>query len=265
MIREDKIHAICSTAANLEEDIYNLVAHKEYKQIPKYHQLTPSEETQILNEGFARVTDTAIPDRIFNFIDKFFLELCQKAQAEGKRYFPYEYFYQMLDSGVLKPHYQVSAEDSWVMAAWEKKIPIYTPGWEDSSTGNSFEAWMVQGKVKYEVIRTGLEQMVQLMEWYLETDKTASIGFFQIGGGIAGDFSICSVPIPAIDFPEKKARLWGYFAQISDSTTSYGSYSGAVPNEKISWFKLEASTPRFFINSDATLVAPLIFGYVLGD
>jgi len=56
---------------------------------------------------------------------------------------------------------------------------------------------------------------------------------------------------------------WGYYCQISDCTTSYGSYSGAVPNEKITWGKLTTETPRFMIESDATIVAPLIFAYVL--
>jgi len=56
----------------------------------------------------------------------------------------------------------------------------------------------------------------------------------------------------------------GYFCQISDSTTSFGSYSGAVPNEKITWGKLSVDTPRLIIESDATIVAPLIFAKVLG-
>ena len=51
---------------------------------------------------------------------------------------------------------------------------------------------------------------------------------------------------------------------ISDSTTSYGSYSGAVPNEKITWGKLGQKTPKFIVESDATIVAPLIFSWVLG-
>jgi deoxyhypusine synthase len=59
--------------------------------------------------------------------------------------------------------------------------------------------------------------------------------------------------------------LWGYFCQIGDSTTSYGSYSGAVPNEKITWGKLGVDTPKYMIESDATIVAPLIFAYVLAD
>jgi deoxyhypusine synthase len=38
-----------------------------------------------------------------------------------------------------------------------------------------------------------------------------------------------------------------------------------VPNEKITWGKLSADTPKFMIESDATIVAPLIFAYVLGE
>ena len=90
-----------------------------------------------------------------------------------------------------------------------------------------------------------------------------SIGFFQIGGGIAGDFPICVVPMLHQDLQRTSVPLWGYFCQISDSTTSYGSYSGAVPNEKITWGKLGIDTPKFIVESDATIVAPLIFAWLL--
>ena len=111
--------------------------------------------------------------------------------------------------------------------------------------------------------RSGKQYMVQLTEWYKAITQQYSVGFFQIGGGIAGDFPICVVPLMERDLQIKNAPLWGYFCQISDSTTSYGSYSGAVPNEKITWGKLGPETPRYVIESDATIVAPLVFAYVL--
>jgi len=88
------------------------------------------------------------------------------------------------------------------------------------------------------------------------------VGFFQIGGGIAGDFPICVVPSIKYDLGEA-VRPWAYFCQISDSTTSFGSYSGATPNEKITWDKLTEDTPMFVIESDATLVVPLILSALL--
>lgn len=264
MIREDKIHAISCTAANLEEDIYNLVGKNDYVQIPKYHCLSTEEETKLRRDEFNRVTDTAIPENVFKIVEDHFFPVIAQAEQQQSRYFPYEYIYQMLNSGTLQKYYQIPAEDSWVLAACAKNIPIYTPGWEDSTLGNTFAARVMMGKIaNHQLVKSGTEQMEHLIKWYLEHQKH-SLGFFQIGGGIAGDFAICVVPLILQDL-KQQVKLWDYFAQISDSVTSYGSYSGAAPNEKITWYKLAAETPRFMINSDATIVAPLIFSYVLGQ
>ncbi len=265
MIRQGKVHGICCTGANLEEDIFNLVAHDHYARVPNYRDLSPAEEIALRDKGMNRVTDTCIPeDKAIRAIEKQILDLWQKADREGKSYFPYEYMYQLIESGTIADAYQINPENSWLIAACERKLPIYTPGWEDSTLGNIFVAHVMKGDISsFAVVKSGLEQMASLAEWYRSTSKNSSIGFFQIGGGIAGDFPICVVPLLRQDLQED-CKFWGYFCQISDSTTSYGSYSGAVPNEKITWHKLEADTPRFVIESDATIVAPLIFAYVLG-
>lgn len=266
MIRKDKVHAISCTGANLEEDIYNLVAHEYYERVPQYRSLSSEDEIKLRDRGMNRVTDTCIPeDEAVRRIEKALVGVWKQAEKEKKRYFPYEYMYQLIRSGALKEHYQIDPKDSWVVAACEKNLPIYTPGWEDSTVGNIFVSHVItKGVSSFELIKSGLEQMAHLVEWYRATTKNSSLGFFQIGGGIAGDFPICVVPLIQKDLREE-CKYWGYFAQISDSTTSYGSYSGAVPNEKITWSKLDSSTPRFIIESDATIVAPLIFAYVLGQ
>lgn len=265
MIRKDKVHAICCTGANLEEDIFNLVAHEYYERVPHYRQLSPAEETELRNRGMNRVTDTCIPEEeAIRRIEKQVLKLWQKADQEKKNYFPYEFIYQLLRSGDIRENYQIDPKDSWVAAACEKNIPIYTPGWEDSTLGNIFVANVIKKNLSnFYIVRSGLEQMADLSTWYKENSKNNSIGFFQIAGGIAGDFPICVVPMIQQDLKEN-CKFWGYFCQISDSTTSYGSYSGAVPNEKITWGKIEGDTPRFIIESDATIVVPLMFAYILG-
>ncbi len=234
MIRQDKVHGICCTGANLEEDIFNLVAHDYYERIPNYRQLTAQEEAALRERGLNRVTDTCIPeDQAIRRIEKQVLELWQKADKAGKRYFPYEFMYQLIESGAIKEHYQIDPKDSWLIAACQRKLPVYSPGWEDSTLGNIFVSHVIRNDISnYQVVKSGLEQMGHLIEWYKANSKDESIGFFQIGGGIAGDFPICVVPLIHQDLQEP-ARYWGYFCQISDSTTSYGSYSGAVPNEKI--------------------------------
>lgn len=265
MIREGKVHAICCTGANLEEDIFNLVAHNHYKRVPNYRSLSLEDEANLLEEGMNRVTDTCIPEEVaFRRLEKHLMSHWTAVDKAGESLFPYEFMYRLLESKELEQYYEIDPKNSWVVAAYEKKIPIFTPGWEDSTLGNIFVAACVRGDVsRTSVMRSGLELMKSFIPWYKDTSKNSSIGFFQIGGGIAGDFPICVVPLIRQDL-EENCKLWGYFAQISDSTTSYGSYSGASPSEKITWGKLDKTTPMFIIESDASIVAPLVFSYVLG-
>ncbi len=266
MIRNDKVHAICCTGANLEEDIYNLVAHDHYHRIPDWRALTAEDEMALLEKGLNRVTDTCIPEHeAMRKIEALINKEWQKADAAGESHPPHYYFWEVLRSGALKSEYQIDPKNSWMLAAMEKNLPIYTPGWEDSTNGNMYTAACMDGRIKnVHTMNSGIQTMMRLADWYTEVSKNSSIGFFQIGGGIAGDFPICVVPMLEQDL-ERETPLWGYFCQISDSTTSYGGYSGAVPNEKITWGKLDKTTPKFIIESDATIVAPLVFAYVLGQ
>ena len=265
MIRNDKVHLISCTGANLEEDVFNLVAHDHYVRVPNYRELSPADEEALLERHLNRVTDTCIPEgEAMRRMEKAMLKVWTDADKAGKRFFPHEYFYQAINSGSLKEFYQIDPKNSWMVAAAEKNLPIIVPGWEDATLGNMYAAAVMRGEIKnVHTVRTGIEYMTFLAEFYQGITKNASLGMFQIGGGIAGDFPICVVPMLHQDLGIE-ARLWGYFCQISDSTTSYGSYSGAVPNEKITWGKLGAKTPKFIVESDATIVAPLIFSYVLG-
>ncbi|MFC6999267.1 deoxyhypusine synthase family protein [Rufibacter roseus] len=266
MIRQDKVQAITCTGANLEEDIFNLVAHDFYERIPNYRDLTPQDEQDLLDRHLNRVTDTCIPEEeAMRRLEHTVLKYWQKADQAGEAYFPHQFFYQILLSGDLEQYYQIDPKNSWMLEAAKKNLPIFVPGWEDSTLGNIYTGHVISGDIKnVHTMRTGIQYMMELAEWYTQTaTEESTIGFFQIGGGIAGDFPICVVPMLHQDLQRTGVPLWGYFAQISDSTTSYGSYSGAVPNEKITWGKLGIDTPKFVIESDATIVAPLVFAIVL--
>jgi deoxyhypusine synthase len=294
MIRQDKIHAICCTGANLEEDVFNLVAHEHYVRIPHYRNLTVADEKQLELKGLNRVTDTCIPEsEAFRHLEAPMLDLWREAEEKGERLFPHEFVYRLLLEERVKSSYQTDTADSWMIAAAEKSLPIFVPGWEDCTLGNVFAARVIGGELKrYDTVRSGLETLGALADWYTKTtmgrtvrelepgtladqgsggssraipadQAERTVGFFQIGGGIAGDFPVCVVPLIHQDLL-RPCPYWGYYCQISDSTTSYGSYSGAVPSEKITWGKLDERTPTHVIESDATIVAPLIFARVLG-
>ena len=264
MIRQDKVHIISCTGANLEEDIMNLVAHEHYKRVPNYRDLTPTEEKALLDKGLNRVTDTCIPEEeAFRRLQGHVYELWKEAEINGERFLPHEFMYKLLLSGILEQYYQIPPENSWMIAAAEKNLPLVVPGWEDSTLGNIFASYCIKKELSPNTVKNGIEYMMELANYYSIEAGKEGIGFFQIGGGIAGDFPICVVPMLYQDLENTNTPFWSYFCQISDSTTSYGSYSGAVPNEKITWGKLDVDTPKFIIESDATIVAPLIFAYLL--
>jgi deoxyhypusine synthase len=278
-IRKGLVHAISCTGANLEEDVFNLFGANDYKIVDDWRALRAEDEKKLYEEGYNRVADTCIPETIMRYVEKRLIAVWSKACRENVRKFASEYLFEVLSDPTLEQHYQIPKDDSWVLAAKDMGIPVYAPGWEDSTTGNIFAAAVWRGDVAHHnCVKTGTEQMEHLMRWYLQASgyeamkregkskpSIPSVGFFQIGGGIAGDFAICAVPAMIQDLRMTDVPFWGYFAQISDAQTSYGGYSGAVPNEKITWGKLDVDTPKFMIQSDATIVAPLIFGYVLGD
>jgi deoxyhypusine synthase len=266
MIRQEKVHAISCTGANLEEDVFNLVAHDHYVRIPHYRELSSTEEAALHARHLNRVTDTCIPEEeAIRRIERAMLEEWTAADSARTPLFPHEFLYRVLRAGKLAHAYQIDPRDSWVHAAAERNLPLFVPGWEDSTLGNIFAAHCIAGKIAdVHTVRGGIEYMIALADWYTATSARSPIGFFQIGGGIAGDFPICVVPMLHQDLGRSNLPLWAYFCQISDSTTSFGSYSGAVPNEKITWGKLGEKTPKFIIESDATIVAPLVFAYVLG-
>jgi deoxyhypusine synthase len=265
MIRQDKVQIITCTGANLEEDIMNLVAHSHYKRVPNYRDLTPQDEWDLMEKGLNRVTDTCIPEEeAFRRLQGHIEKIWKDAEAAGERYFPHEYMYKMLLSGVLEQYYEIDPKNSWMLAAAEKNLPIVVPGWEDSTMGNIFASYCMKGELIPSTTKSGIEYMTWLADWYTDNAGDQGIGFFQIAGGISGDFPICVVPMLYQDMERTNTPFWSYFCQISDSTTSYGSYSGAVPNEKITWGKLAIDTPKFIVESDATIVAPLIFAYLLG-
>ncbi len=261
-IREGLIHGLSVTGANLEESLFRLVAHHGYKDFPDYRYFTKQDDTRILNDRMRRVTDTSIPeDEAFRAVEKTVVPMWKKATQEGRRRFWHEYFYELVQAVGTDLH-EGNPEECWLLAAAQAKLPMVVPGHEDSTFGNIFASHVKLGECSASIAKSGIEYMAELYDQYRELSSGKGVGFFQIGGGIAGDFPICVVPSIKYDL-DQPVKPWAYFCQISDSTTSYGSYSGATPNEKITWDKLTEETPMFVIESDATIVAPLMLSALL--
>jgi deoxyhypusine synthase len=261
-IRAGLVHGLSVTGANLEESLFRLVAHQGYRDIPEYRYLTKRDDARILEQRMRRVTDTTIPeDEAFRAVERIVLPMWERASTRGERRFWHEWFYELVEA-VDPAAYQGDPEACWLLAAARARLPLVVPGYEDSTFGNIFASHVKAGRCDAGIVKSGIEYMADFYDRYEELSAGPGVGFFQLGGGIAGDFPICVVPSLVHDLG-RPAKPWAYFCQVSDSTTSYGSYSGATPNEKITWDKLTAETPMFVIESDATIVAPLVLQALL--
>lgn len=261
-IRAGLVHGLSVTGANLEESLFRLVAHDSYKDFPEYRYFTKDDDTRILEQRMRRVTDTSIPeDEAFRAVEKYIVPMWTDATQNKTRQFWHEYFYELIQK--IEPKlYEGNPEECWLLAAARAKLPMVVPGYEDSTFGNIFASHIKTDECSASIAKSGIEYMAEFYDHYRELSAGKGVGFFQIGGGISGDFPICVVPSIKYDLGAP-VKPWSYFCQISDSTTSYGSYSGATPNEKITWDKLTRDTPMFVIESDATIVVPLMLNALL--
>src|SRR5215207_6088581 len=108
MIRQNKVQAISCTGANLEEDIFNLVAHDCYERVPHYRYLSALDEQALLERHMNRVTDTCIPEgEAMRRIEKAVLRHWMEKDQEGQRLFPHQFMYEIIRDGSIEEFYQI--------------------------------------------------------------------------------------------------------------------------------------------------------------
>jgi len=148
MIRQDKVHAITCTGANLEEDLFNLVARSQYLRLPNYRELSSQQEEELLRRHLNRVTDTCIPEEeAIRRIEKTVIDEWITAAKKKERGFPHEFLFKVLKECRLKKFYEIDPGDSWMIAAAHKDLPVFVPGWEDSTLGNIYAARCITGAI----------------------------------------------------------------------------------------------------------------------
>ena len=261
MIRKGHIAGISCTGANLEEDVFRMMASPSYTSVLDWRNLSLEDEQRLFENKMNRVTDVCIPEEAaIRSLETRLVEAWKDASQNGTRRLPHAYFFEIVRDESFLNSVQGDTETSWVLAAAQSNLPVFVPGWEDSTMGNIFAARTIEGEIESDCVLSGIEYMRHLASWYQK--QTVPLAFLQIGGGIAGDFPICVVPMLNQDL-EQDVPLWSWFGQISESSPSYGGYSGAPPSEKITWGKIDSGTPMFIVESDATIVTPLLFAYIL--
>jgi len=222
-----------------------------------WRKLSGEAEEALAAEGWNRVTDVCIPETVMNNIWALLIKSWNDAPGNS----PYYHMGNAIKALKAADAERPRLPESWFAACLTHNIPVFVPGWSDSTTGNMFTVSVKEGAVpqKYSAVMSDAEQFAGLGNWYEAHVKATGSGpaFLQIGGGIAGDWPICVVPSLRQD-ENKDVPHWSYFCQIGNAPASYGGYSGAPPNEKITWDKGSHATHKVAIQSDASIVLPIM-------
>ena len=118
MIRQGKVHAVCCTGANLEEDVFNLVAHSHYERLPHYRDLTPEDEQDLLERQLNRVTDTCIPEHeAMRRIENVVLEEWKRCRRQRRAPVPARVSLSRAAVGPSRRSLEIDPSDSWLLAA----------------------------------------------------------------------------------------------------------------------------------------------------
>ncbi|GGB11299.1 deoxyhypusine synthase [Brucella endophytica] len=262
-IRNGLIHGLSVTGANIEESLLQMIVGEKYKFDWDYRYLKLEDDANYEAQGMARVTDTLIPKEAFDVVGEMLKSRWLSTQSASGRRFWHDYFYDVAHQEGGKSAYGKRPNECWLLAAAEQDIPIMVGGHADSSYGNYFASLCYRREISPNIVKSDIEYMVSFFDIYQDTLAPGhGCGYVQVGGGIAGDFAMCAVPSLRQDLG-RSVPHWAYFCQVSDSITSFGSYSGAGANEKITWNKTNAKTPAHLIESDATLVVPIFLEALL--
>ena len=81
-IRSQKVHAICCTGANLEEDLFKLIAYSSYEKITNWREMHATDDADLRDRGMNRVTDVAIPEEVIRKVEKMLIPLWENAELE---------------------------------------------------------------------------------------------------------------------------------------------------------------------------------------
>ena len=244
MVRNDMVDAIVSTGANIvDQDFFEGLGFKHYKGTPD-----GIDDNILRGLRINRIYDT--------FIDEDELRVCDDTtkkiadSLEPRPYSSREFIEEM--GRYLSKHGK--DRDSVVLAAYEKRVPIFVPAFSDCSAGFGMLEHQWKNPEKHMSIDS-VKDFLELTKVKIEAGDT---GIFMIGGGVPKNFTqdtVCATENMGVD-----CRMHKYAVQVTVADVRDGALSSSTLKEASSWGKVE-TTHEQMVFSEATLAMPLIAGY----
>lgn len=240
LIQNNMIDAIVSTGANIvDQDFFEALGFKHYQGSPHLDDITLQEL------AIDRIYDTLIDEDHLRICDNTIAEIADSLPPR-----PYSSREFIVEMGRYLAQ-KNKACDSIVLAAYQKKLPIFCPAFSDCSAGFG----LVMHQVKHPAQHVSIDSVKDFRE--LTEIKIASkeSGLLMMGGGVPKNFA--QDIVVAAELLGKEAPLHKYAIQVTVADERDGGLSGSTLREACSWGKV-STVHEQMIFAEATLAFPII-------
>lgn len=240
MIRNDMVHVIVTTGANVTHDIIEAFGGEHIRQVPY------SSDSELREKSIDRIYDAFVADESFmkleDNIQPIFSEIYEKNKDSNNILaISTRQLMSLIGEKLDDP-------DSFVRAAYEKNVPIYVPAFGDSILG--LQLWLFSQMKKIYIDDMGDLGEIQRSAW--DSDLA---GAFFLGGGVPKNYIFQSRLM--------SPKTFDYAIQITMDRVETGGLSGASLSEAISWGKVDQESRMTTVVSDVTIALPLIYSATL--
>ncbi len=249
MIRCNMVDAIVSTGANIvDQDFLEALGFRHY--IAEERLKAGLDDTELLEHNIDRIYDTLIDEKQLRVSDDTVQEI-----ADGLEARPYSSREFLIEMGAYLERTGCKCEDSIILEAYRRQVPIFVPAFNDCSAGFGLLAHQVVRGERPKVSIDSIKDFVELSQWKVKQPDT---GLFMIGGGVPKNFAQDAAV--AGELLGAEIRMHKYAVQVTVADVRDGALSGSTLKEANSWGKVDITYEQM-VYSEATLAVPLIVGY----
>ena len=240
LIEKRYVDVVVSTGANISEDILEALGYH-------YYQGTwLADDEELLRLKVDRFYDVYADEIQYRKLESTIFRFANTLD-DKKTYSTREFLFQFGE------YLSKKGIDSIVAAAYERKVPIYSPGLIDSGYGVALSLLMRQ---KGKLIR--LDQTKDMEELAQIAERAKKTGVVYLGGGVPKDTIQLSTIIKSLSEGGKEETPHEFAIQITADSPQWGGLSGCTLEEAISWGKISSQAKKATLYSDITLALPIV-------
>lgn len=249
MVRSNMADAIVSTGANIvDQDFFEALGFRHY--IAEERLKAGLDDSTLLDLHIDRIYDTLIDEDELRVCDDTVRKI-----AEGLEPRPYSSREFIVEMGAYLERHGCKAEDSMVLEAYRKQVPIFCPAFSDCSAGFGLIVHQMERGERPKVAIDSVKDFYELAQWKARQPQT---GLFMMGGGVPKNFAQDAAV--ATDLLGYDVRMHKYAVQVTVADVRDGGLSGSTLKEANSWGKVETTFEQM-VYCEATVAAPLLVGY----